>query len=103
MFRKSLMQFESQMDIAAKMLGIDPVEIRRINGYCANNYTSTGQELENQLAYLDTLPSLKTEYQRANEEIAKHGKNDIVKKGVGVASMWFGPGKTGLADQSEVS
>ncbi|MHB8132360.1 MAG: xanthine dehydrogenase family protein molybdopterin-binding subunit, partial [Mobilitalea sp.] len=93
---------ESQMDIAAKMLGIDPLEIRRINGYRANDYTATGQELENQLAYLDTLSLLKAEYERANEEIAKHGKNDIVKKGVGVASMWFGPGKTGLKEQSEV-
>ncbi|MHB1404461.1 MAG: molybdopterin-dependent oxidoreductase [Desulfitobacteriaceae bacterium] len=93
---------ETQMDLLAEKLGLDPLELRWRNGYVGKDVTATGQQLEEKLGYLETLSALRTDYQEAIAKVQSQQEEGKIRKGVGIASMWFGPGKTGLAEKSEV-
>lgn len=92
---------ESQMDIMARELGIDPLQFRYDNAFIAGSVTSTGQILDRSTALRETLEAVQPYYIAALRERDSGAPGVKTKRGVGLASMWFGIGKTSLPNRSE--
>jgi nicotinate dehydrogenase large molybdopterin subunit len=87
---------ESQMDILAEMLHMDPFEIRLKNGLKPGSLTATGQPLGESVGLAETI-------QLVRNEIARRGTPDspgAKKYGWGIASMIYGIGLAGRANPS---
>lgn len=93
---------ESQMDIMARDLGMDPLKFRYDNAFTPGSVTSTGQILDSSTSPRETLEALKPYYTAALKERDSETPSAKVRRGVGLASMWFGTGKTSLPNRSEV-
>ncbi|MCZ7664428.1 MAG: molybdopterin-dependent oxidoreductase [Thermoleophilia bacterium] len=96
---------ECLLDELAGKLGQDPLELRRRNGYRDRDLTASGQQLEARVPYLRTLEAVEPAYRRARQAAAEFNVSAKAerggrRRGVGLASMWFGPGKTSLAEKS---
>ena len=90
---------ESQMDLLAKALGMDPIEIRLKNCLRIGSDTATGQTLVASVGIAETLRKVKE--WRDRERISKNdSKNPFIRRGIGVGSMWYGIGNTGIANPS---
>jgi CO/xanthine dehydrogenase Mo-binding subunit len=90
---------ESQMDLLANALKMDPIEIRLKNCLRIGSDTATGQTLVASVGVGETLRKVKEWRDRAT--ISKgNSKNSIVRRGIGVGSMWYGIGNTGIANPS---
>lgn len=86
---------ESQMDLLAEALGISPLDIRLRNCYRIGSLTSTGQELTASVGIRATLEAVAPYYhQGAKEEMADPEPD--VRKGIGIGSMIYGIGNTGV-------
>ncbi len=86
---------ETQMDIAAKKLDMDPVKIRENNCFRKGSITSTGQILKESIGILDTLKKGKksfnyTQRKRKAEKFNRTHQNK--KRGIGIASLFYGVG-----------
>ena len=90
---------ESQMDLLAQALKIDPIEIRLKNAVMVGSETATGQTLMASVGIGETLKKVK-----AWRDQAVISKDDpprpFIKRGIGVGSMWYGVGNTGTANPS---
>ena len=85
---------EAQMDLLAQELGITPLEIRLRNAYRVGSLTSTGQELKASVGITATLKAIAPYYQRMVQN-----KKDVeahLRRGVGIGSMFYGIGNTGV-------
>jgi CO/xanthine dehydrogenase Mo-binding subunit len=90
---------ESQMDLLAKALKMDPIEIRLKNCLRTGSDTATGQTLVASVGIGETLRKVKE--RRDGVAISKDDlKKPFIKKGIGVGSMWYGIGNTGIANPS---
>jgi CO/xanthine dehydrogenase Mo-binding subunit len=89
---------ESQMDLIAKALKMDPIEIRLKNALTPGSETATGQTLMASVGIGETLRRIKEWRDKAISR--KDPKRPNIKKGVGVGSMWYGIGNTGIANPS---
>ena len=90
---------ESQMDLLAKELKIDPLEIRLKNALHVGSETASGQTLMTSVGIGETLKKVKE--WRDQRGISKiDSKKPFIKKGIGVGSMWYGIGNTGVANPS---
>ena len=90
---------ESQMDLLAQALKMDPIEIRLKNCLRVGSETATGQTLMASVGIGETLRKVKE--WRDHETISKNDvKKPFIKKGIGVGSMWYGIGNTGIANPS---
>jgi len=89
---------ESQMDLLAKALKIDPIEIRLKNALTPGSETATGQTLMASVGIGETLRRIK---ECRNKAISRRDpKKRNIRKGIGVGSMWYGIGNTGIANPS---
>lgn len=83
---------ESIVDEIAADLDIDPIQIRRINGYKLGSTTATGQVIDQSCGLIETIDRTfeksdwKTKWQSPNEK-----KGDI-RKGIGISSVYYGVG-----------
>ena len=90
---------ESQMDLLAQALKMDPIEVRLKNCLRIGSETATGQTLMASVGMGETLKKVKEWRDRL--AISKNdSKKPFIKKGVGVGSMWYGIGNTGIANPS---
>ncbi len=89
---------ESLLDMAAAKLGLDPLQVRALNGYRQGNLTATGQVLNHEIGLQTCLEGLRPAYEEAKKWAAQDSGE--FKRGVGLAAMWFGPGKS-QPDESE--
>jgi len=89
---------ESQMDLLAKALKMDPIEIRFKNALTAGSETATGQTLMASVGIGETLRKVKEWRDKAISR--KDPEKPNIKKGIGVGSMWYGIGNTGIANPS---
>ncbi len=90
---------ESQMDLLAQALKMDPIEIRLKNSLRVGSETATGQTLMASVGIGETLRKVKEWMNRST--ISKNdSKKPFIKKGIGVGSMWYGIGNTGIANPS---
>ena len=83
---------ESQVDILAETLKMDPFEIRLKNGMKPGSLTATGQRLNASVGYAETIEKLREEITRRGVPISFGSK----RYGWGIASMFYGIGLTGL-------
>lgn len=89
---------ESQMDEAAKALGMDPLQIRRRNLLRAGDRLPTGQHLNSSVGLGRAVDAIDLWRQEHPPLPAPPGW----KSGRGVACMYYGIGKTGASDPATV-
>lgn len=90
---------ESAMDELAAQLDMDPLELRVKNGFAPGDQTVFGQDLPDASGFRECLEKMEPLYRHARDKAA--GEQDGGRRrGVGLASVWFGPGRS-APDQSE--
>ncbi len=94
---------ETLMDDLAEQLGIDRWEIRRINALGIGDKTPSGQILAASAGLPQCLDALKPAWDQALRTAAAHNAtNTRVKRGAGIACMWYGCGNTSMSNPSEM-
>ncbi len=83
---------ESQVDLLAEALKMDPFEIRLKNGMKAGSSTASGQCLAHSVGFSDTVLKVREEMTRRGVPVSFGSK----RYGWGIASMFYGIGLTGL-------
>ncbi len=91
---------ESQMDLLARKLGLDPLEIRWINAFRIGSKTGTGQELTASVGIGDCIKAIQPHYEKASSEWRTEETLSYKKRGVGMGCMWYGIGNTGVQNPS---
>ena len=91
---------ESQMDLLAQALGIDPLSIRLINGLKKGSITATGQTLTESAGFNACLEAVNPYYKDALETWVLSEPSPFIKRGVGLGGMWYGIGNTGVQNPS---
>ena len=89
---------ESQMDLLAQALDMSPVEIRLRNSLRVGSQTATGQQLHASVGIAKTIEAVKPYYEKARKQAP--ALKPHLKYGVGVASMLYGIGNTGVQNPS---
>jgi CO/xanthine dehydrogenase Mo-binding subunit len=94
---------ETMMDELAGRLGIDPLEFRHRNALRRGSVTATGQRLEASAGLQACLEALRPRWRelRAAAEAANR-EGGVLRRGVGVACMWYGIGNTSMSNPSEM-
>jgi len=91
---------ESQMDLLADKLGMDPLELRILNAVKPGSETATGQKLTSSVGFGDCLKELKPHYERAKTAWRTGASEPYKKRGLGLGGMWYGIGNTGVRNPS---
>jgi CO/xanthine dehydrogenase Mo-binding subunit len=81
---------ESQMDEVARLLNIDPLDIRIRNGLKKGSLTSTSQILEHSAGFVETLKKI--------EPFWRERKKKTENTGFGLGCMYYGIGNTGISN-----
>ena len=94
---------EQLYDELADRLGLDRLDFRILNALDANEPTVTGQVLGEGVGIRACLEALKPHWARARADAA-HFNNSArhLRRGVGVAGMWYGCGNTSLPNPSTI-
>jgi len=90
--------YESQMDLIAMELGLDPLEIRKINAFTEGAQTATGQALDASVGIIPCLEAIEPHYKEAKEQWVN--KESSFRRGLGIGSMWYGIGNTASKNPS---
>ncbi len=90
---------ESQMDLLARALKMDPIEIRLKNCLRVGSDTATGQTIMASVGIGETLEKVR-EWRDRSPISKTDSQRPFIKKGIGVGSMWYGIGNTGIANPS---
>lgn len=94
---------ETLYDELADKLGKDRLDFRLQNCLREGNVTVTGQKLDASVGIADCLEALKPHWSRALADATDFNTgNETVKRGVGVASCWYGCGNTSLPNPSTI-
>jgi len=95
---------EALLDMLAEQLGLDPWEIRRRNALGVGGVTATGQVLGAGAALPECLDAIKPRWDalRAEADAFNRAHTVPLRRGVGIACMWYGIGNTSLANPSEM-
>ncbi|MEQ1954515.1 molybdopterin cofactor-binding domain-containing protein [Mesorhizobium sp. CN2-181] len=94
---------EALYDDLAEKLGQDRLAFRLKNALRDGSATVTGQVLERGVGIVACLEALRPHWGRALAEAeAFNGSADGVRRGVGVASCWYGCGNTSLPNPSTI-
>jgi CO/xanthine dehydrogenase Mo-binding subunit len=86
---------ETQMDMLAEKIGISPLEIRLRNALRVGSVTATGASLESSVGISETLQKTAAAAKTILNASGMSG-NKNKKRGIGISSMWYGIGNTGL-------
>ncbi len=95
---------EQLLDELALQLGIDPLEIRLKNALVRGDATATGQMLHASAGLAECLKALRPGWQAARAEAERHNTaaSGALRRGAGVACMWYGIGNTSLSNPSSI-
>jgi CO/xanthine dehydrogenase Mo-binding subunit len=91
---------ESQIDLHAKELGLDPLELRLANCLRPGAITATGQHLTESVGIRDCLEAIRPHYAAARRDWAMGPAGPFKRRGVGIGAMWYGIGNTGVQNPS---
>jgi CO/xanthine dehydrogenase Mo-binding subunit len=93
---------EQIYDELAEKLKLDPLEFRLRNALTADRPTVTGQVLGAGLGYKACLEALRPHWLRAEATCADFNSagDGSIRRGAGVAGMWYGCGNTSLPNPS---
>ncbi len=90
---------ESQMDLLAERLGLDPLELRRKNALVAGDETITGQRLETSVGLREVLDRVEESSDWGARRAALAQERGTVRRGIGVAVSYNGLGLGPLGRQ----
>jgi len=95
---------EQLYDELADRVGMDRLEFRILNSLDDHTPTVTGQVLGEGVGIRACLEALRTKWKAARREAAEFNLNatGALRRGVGVAGMWYGCGNTSLPNPSTV-
>jgi aldehyde oxidoreductase len=95
---------EQLYDELALKLGIDPLEFRILNALDNQTPTVTGQVLGEGVGIRACLEALRPKWKPARLAAEQFNRNaiEVMRRGVGVAAMWYGCGNTSLPNPSTV-
>jgi CO/xanthine dehydrogenase Mo-binding subunit/aerobic-type carbon monoxide dehydrogenase small subunit (CoxS/CutS family) len=93
---------ETLMDELAEKLGHDPLEFRLGNALRPGDAIATGQVLEHSVGVRACLEALRPRWRatRADAEAFNRATTGTVRRGAGLACMWYGIGNTALSNPS---
>jgi len=91
---------ECTYDELADVLGIDRLEFRLNNAIVAGAKTVTGQVFTTGVGYKDCLEALRPYWNNARARDKTVGGN--LRRGVGIAGLWYGCGSTSLPNPSTI-
>lgn len=92
---------EAMLDDLAERLQLDRLDIRQRNALRVGDTTATGQKLEASCGLIQCLEALVPHWQEALAQTEAFNRDhDVVKRGVGIACMWYGIGNTALSNPS---
>jgi aldehyde oxidoreductase len=95
---------EQLYDELADRVGMDRLEFRILNSLDDHTPTVTGQVLGEGVGIRACLEALRTKWKAARREAAEFNLNATaaLRRGVGIAGMWYGCGNTSLPNPSTV-
>ena len=94
---------EQLFDALADELGLDRLEFRIANALNADQPTVTGQVLGSGVGIRACLEALRPHWARAREVVRTSPRGGgRLRRGVGVAGMWYGCGNTSLSNPSTI-
>jgi aldehyde oxidoreductase len=98
---------EALMDELASAARIDPLEFRYRNAIRAGDSTATGQTLAASVGLAECLEALRPAWQQALREREAFNRgateaNAPLRRGAGIACMWYGIGNTAMANPSSM-
>jgi aldehyde oxidoreductase len=86
---------ESLIDMLAEKLGIDPLEMRKMNSMKVGQPRSTGAVVE-QMEFVELCDAIEPLYEKAKKKAAElNKKGGRIKRGVGIACHSFGIAEPG--------
>ncbi|RTL61107.1 MAG: 2Fe-2S iron-sulfur cluster binding domain-containing protein [Hyphomicrobiales bacterium] len=92
---------ETLMDDLAEKLGIDRWQIRRANALDHGDRTASGQVIKHSAGLPMCLDALKPDWDEGLARVAAfNATSQRVKRGLGIACMWYGCGNTSLSNPS---
>jgi aldehyde oxidoreductase len=93
---------EQLYDALADRLSMDRLEFRILNALDNNSPTVTGQVLGEGVGIRTCFEALRPRWQAARKETSEFNANAVgpLRRGVGVAGMWYGCGNTSLPNPS---
>ncbi|MFQ3622109.1 MAG: molybdopterin cofactor-binding domain-containing protein, partial [Acetobacteraceae bacterium] len=96
---------EALMDLLADRAGLDRLEFRLRNALRAGDTTATGQVLSRSVGLVACLEALRPRWQALRRAAAEYngGAPGPLRRGVGVACMWYGIGNTAMSNPSEMT
>lgn len=90
---------ESQINKLAESIGMSPIQIRRINAVEDGTITLTGQRL-GAVGFKKTLDVIEPIYEARRAELATLTEQDGTMRGLGLASLGYGIGYSGVRNPS---
>ena len=93
---------ETLYDELADRLGIDRLDFRMRTRFATADATVTGQRLDAGVGIGACLSRLRPHWRRALADIARFDEGSPRRRGVGVASCWYGCGNTALPNPSTI-
>jgi CO/xanthine dehydrogenase Mo-binding subunit/aerobic-type carbon monoxide dehydrogenase small subunit (CoxS/CutS family) len=94
---------ETLYDALAEKLGRDRLEFRIGNALRNGSVTVCGQTLATGVGILDCLEALRPHWARALADAAEWNRShESLRRGVGIASCWYGCGNTSLPNPSTI-
>ena len=95
---------EALMDGLAAQRGEDPLEFRYRNALRPGDRTATGQVLGAGAALAECLDALRPRWQALRAEAEGHNRAaKHLRRGVGIACMWYGVGNTSMSNPSAMA
>ena len=95
---------ELLIDELAAAAGIDALDFRHANALRAGDCTATGQRLEASVGLQACLDALRPAWRAANDAAGRFNRSQQaaspLRRGVGIACMWYGIGNTVIANPS---
>ncbi len=94
---------ETLYDELAGKLGLDRLDFRLTNALRNGQTTVAGQVMESGVGIVECLEALKPAWERALAEAARiNGEDRTTRRGIGIASCWYGCGNTGIPNPSTI-
>ena len=88
---------ETQMDLLAEELGMDPLEFRLNNALVPGSQTGTGQVLDHSVGIKELLEKVSERADWSGKyKRGRTGRTVEKKRGIGIGCSWHGCGTTGL-------
>jgi CO/xanthine dehydrogenase Mo-binding subunit len=91
---------ESQLDLLAEKLGMDPLDIRRVNALKTGSRTATGQTLAASVGIGDCLEAIRPHYEETRARLERVTSSPYKRSGLGLGAMCYGIGNTGVQNPS---